>query len=178
MSSADLTRSDLFGKRFETPLWVVGVLGSIGLFLYGLFGCQWLNQRDPAFTRLLFSAYVVSAAFLFVRRRSFFPWSQKAPILAFLSGVAMAAVFGMAVSGIVLVSNAVLDRGMPTTRRYRVVGKMDPADAVLASMDSSGPAAVNLHVGRSGWSLAPGNTVDLIIKPGFLHKPWIKGYRR
>jgi hypothetical protein len=177
MNRPRFTRVEFYGKRFETPLWVVGILGANGLFLYGLYGFQWLNQRDPDFIRLAFVTYLISLIFLFVRRKKFFPWASKAPTLAIVGSIALAVPFAFAIFGGILASNALLDRSSATSRQYVIIRKTGLADAVLVPIEPGGPEEVELHVGKPGAQLYRGNVVELVIKQGLFKKAWVKDYR-
>jgi hypothetical protein len=165
------------GSARDTVLGMLALIAGPGLMLWGLLGYPLLNQNDPVIWRVPAAAYVVAVlAFLWSRER-LFPWGNRLPILKWLGVIVLPVVVAMAVLGVTLLSNALLDPGEAEVRRFMIVKHPDPTSFWIAPPDRPSAVHRDLYVRRPPAVMTVGRTVLVWIKPGLFHLPWVQHHQ-
>ena len=175
MTATDVTRREMYGSGFELAFWIVVMLGSPLLALYGLARYQPLHTIPESLVFLALGVFIVAGALTFVFRKRMMPWGEKTPFFMWSAIFCVPIVPTMAAVGLFLVANGALDQSHPREVQTVVVRVGHNKRVTLRGASDTANIPIDLSETDHA-NVERGDSVRLMMKSGALGLPWMAGY--
>lgn len=167
----------MYGTRLELLFWTALALGAPLLGLYGLAKYPPLVPEPREITFIAIGVFPVAALVFLLIRKKLMPWGDKAPVIMWLTLVALPVIPVMWSVGLFVVANGQLDRS-PSAEVRTVIVRVNHGKGVTLNSVAHPANRIFLDLTQTDHdNVERGDSVHLQVKPGTLGVAWISGYR-